>query len=109
MNEQYTTMNLPPMMRAGHSRDDISSADINSLLKGRSFGKKQEDAPFNIKPQVQEYSDEEMKELEEFCKKRGIIGLNFNGMNPRAILNMLKGKTSDRSSINETKRGLLNG
>jgi hypothetical protein len=50
-----------------------------------------------------------MKELEEFCKKRGIIGLNFNGMNPRAILNMLKGKTSDRSSINETKRGLLNG
>ena len=42
---------------------------------------------------IQEYNPEEVKELEEYCKQRGIIGVNFGGMSPRTVMNMLKGKT----------------
>ena len=113
MNEQYTTMNLPPMMRAGHSRDDISSADINSLLKGRTFGNKQvENDKFpqnNIQP-IEQYDSSEMKELEEFCQKRGIVGINFNGMRPSAVLRMLKAKTGFQQSEQQvSKKGLIHG
>lgn len=39
-----------------------------------------------------EHNQEDVKELEEFCTKYGILGLNFKNMNPKAILNMLKSK-----------------
>jgi hypothetical protein len=114
MNESWFSTNsmIPSMQANGRARPDLSADDINSLLKGRKFGNKQvSDDPFqqnNFKP-IEQYDPAEMRELEEFCQKRGIVGVNFNGIRPSAVLRMLKAKTGDRSSINETKRGLLNG
>jgi hypothetical protein len=111
MNEQYTTMNIPAMMTRGHSNDSVSSADIQSLLRGKSFGhqKQQEDKPFEMNPTIPDYNDADMQELQDYCTKRGILGVNFNGRDPKSILKMLKARMGDRTSINETKRGLLNG
>lgn len=111
MNEQYTTMSIPAMMPKGHSNDSVSSADIQSLLRGRSFGYQQsnEVKPFQMNPEIPAYNDADMNELQDYCQKRGIIGVNFNGRDPKSILKMLKAKMGDRASINETKRGLLNG
>lgn len=111
MNEQYTTMNISAMMTRGHSNDSVSSADIQSLLRGRSFGnqKQQAEKPFEMNPSIPEYNDADMNELQDYCSKRGILGVNFNGRDPKSILRMLKSRMGDRSSINETKKGLLNG
>ena len=114
MNESWFSTNsmIPSIKPNGHARPDLSADDINSLLKGRKFGNKQvenDQFPQNNFQPIEQYDSSEMKELEEFCQKRGIVGINFNGMRPSAVLRMLKAKTGDKSSINETKRGLLNG
>ena len=109
MNEQYTTMNLPAIMPRGHSNDSVSGADIQSLLRGRSFVSHQDIKPFEMNPAITDYNDADMQELQDYCSKRGILGVNFNGRDPKSILRMLKARMGDRSSINETKRGLLNG
>ena len=108
MNEAWTTMNLP-MMPTGHSRDDVSSDAINSLLRGRTFGaQRREDSSFEMNPSIPEYNEEDMKELQEYCQKRGIIGVNFGNRNPRAVLQMLKARMGERSEP-VSKRGLING
>jgi hypothetical protein len=108
MNEAWTTMNLP-MMPNGHSRNDVSSADINSLLRGRSFGNKgTEDKQFEMNPSIPQYSEEDMRELQEYCQKRGIIGVNFGNRNPKAILQMLKARMGERGEPT-LKRGILHG
>ncbi len=110
MNEQYTTMNISALMPKGHSNDSVSSADIQSLLRGRSFGhhKQQEEKPFEMNPSIPAYNDADMQELQDYCSKRGILGVNFNGRDPKSILRMLKARMGERSEpIN--KRGILNG
>lgn len=111
MNEHYTTMNLSALSPTGKGRDEVSASDIQSLLRGRSFGhhKQQEEKPFEMNPSIPAYNDADMQELQDYCSKRGILGVNFNGRDPRSILRMLKSRMGDRSSINETKKGLLNG
>jgi len=111
MNEQYTTMNISAMMPKSHSNDSVSSADIQSLLRGRSFGnhKQQAEKPFEMNPSIPDYNHADMQELQDYCSKRGILGVNFNGRDPKSILKMLKARMGDRTSINETKKGLLNG
>jgi hypothetical protein len=109
MNEHYTTMNLPAIMPRGHSNDSVSGADIQSLLRGRSFVSQQDIKPFEMNPAITDYNDADMQELQDYCSKRGILGVNFNGRDPKSILRMLKARMGDRSSINETKRGLLHG
>lgn len=108
MNEHYTTMNysIPAM---GHNNDSVSMSDINSLLRGRNFGSQKQDVPFEMNPSIPEYNEDDMQELQDYCSQRGILGVNFNGRDPKSILRMLKARMGDRSSINETKRGLLNG
>lgn len=108
MNEQWTTMNYS-MVPTGHSNDSVSSAAINSLLRGRTFGSKPvEDKPFEMNPAIPEYNEDDMRELQEYCAKRGILGVNFGNRNPRAVLQMLKARMGERSEpIN--KRGILNG
>jgi hypothetical protein len=49
-----------------------------------------------------------MKELQEYCQKHGILGVNFGNRNPRAVLQMLKARMGERSEPT-IKRGLLNG
>jgi hypothetical protein len=110
MNEHYTTMNLSAISLNGVGKDEVSASGINSLLRGKTFGTKAvEDKPFEMNPGIPAYNDEDMKELQDYCSKRGILGVNFNGRDPKSILRMLKARMGDRSSINETKRGLLHG
>ena len=107
MNESWPMMNTS--MLAPHKKPDpVSSADINSLLKGRTFHAAKEDVPFNMCPEIPVYDQNEMDELQAYCKMRGIIGVNFNGMNPRTVLNMLKGKTEGKHSP-KIQKGILHG
>ena len=53
------------------------------------------------------YNEEDIKELEEFCKKHGILGVNFKNMNPKSVLNMLKNKIGIREE--KSNRMVLNG
>jgi hypothetical protein len=110
MNESWPMMNTS-MLAPHKASPSVSSADIQSLLRGRSFGhhKQQEDKPFEMNPSIADYNDADMQELQDYCTKRGILGVNFNGRDPKSILKMLKARMGDRTSINETKRGLLNG
>ncbi len=110
MNEHYTTMNLSALSRTGKGRDEVSSSDINALLRGRSFGtRKVDDKSPEMNPSIPAYSDEDMKELQDYCAKRGIIGVNFNGMNPQAVLRMLKSKMGERNEQTVSKKGMLYG
>jgi hypothetical protein len=59
--------------------------------------------------QVVQYDPSEVTELEEFCAKYGILGVNFGKMSPRATLSMLKAKMGIRDSVNENKKILLKG
>lgn len=110
MNESWPMMNTN-MLAPHKASPAVSSADIQSLLRGRSFGhhKQQVDKPFEMNPSIPEYDGADMQELQDYCSKRGILGVNFNGRDPKSILKMLKARMGDRSSINETKKGLLNG
>ena len=115
MNESWFSTNsmIPSIKPNGHARPDLSADDINALLKGRTFGNKQvENDQFpqnNIQP-IEQYDSSEMKELEEFCQKRGIVGINFNGMRPSAVLRMLKAKTGFQQSEQQvSKKGLIHG
>lgn len=47
----------------------------------------------NTQPDLQNYDPKDVEELEQFCKSRGIIGVNFGSMSPKAVLNMLQKKT----------------
>lgn len=108
MNEHYTTMNysIPHM---GHNNDSVSMSDINSLLRGRSFGmSKMDEKPYEMNPPIPEYNEDDMKELQEYCQQRGILGVNFGGRNPKAVLQMLKARMGERNEP-IVKKGLLNG
>jgi len=110
-----TTAMLPPHQRS----EEVSSADLNSLLGGRTFGAYNHYVPpsaeetsfspiYPSKPYgPYKYSEDDLKELHDYCQKRGIIGVNFNNMHPRAVLDMLKEKQGMREQT--TKRGLING
>jgi hypothetical protein len=97
MNEQWNTMNLSMLRPNGKGKDEVSLSDINNLLKKRS----EESA-------ISDYNEDDVKELQKFCNEHGILGVNFGRMNPKAALNMLKGKMGIRNEP-VLKRGLING
>ena len=43
-------------------------------------------------PPIQEFPQQDIEELESFCRKYGIIGFNCGRMNPKAALRMLKSR-----------------
>jgi len=110
MNESWPMMNTS-MLAPHKASPAVSSADIQSLLRGRSLGYQQsnEVKPSEMNPSIPEYNNADMQELQDYCSKRGILGVNFNGRDPKSILKMLKARMGDRTSINETRKGLLNG
>lgn len=95
------------MMALAAPKEQVSASDLSGLLKGRRFGQKQA-AEVDMFPTISECDPLELKELEDYCKKRGIVGVNFNGMSPRAALNMLRGK-AEGTQRPQLKKGLLNG
>jgi len=108
MQENYPTLNWSTdTMAMAAPKEQVSASELNSLLKGRRFGQKQA-ADFDMCPPIPECDPEELRELEEYCKKRGIVGVNFNGMSPRAALNMLRGKVEGAHQA-PTKKGLIYG
>ena len=43
-------------------------------------------------PPIQEFPQQDIEELELFCRKYGIIGFNCGRMNPKSALRMLKSR-----------------
>ena len=41
-------------------------------------------------PTVQDYPQEIIQQIEDYCRKMGIVGFNYGRMNPYAALRMLK-------------------
>ena len=58
----------------------------NALVKRKKQG---EDTTL---PPIQEFPQQDIEELESFCRKYGIIGFNCGIMNPKAALRMLKSR-----------------
>lgn len=58
----------------------------NALVKRKKQG---EDTTL---PPIQEFPQEDIEELESFCRKYGILGFNCGRMNPKAALRMLKSR-----------------
>ena len=55
---------------------------------------------------VPQHNEDDVKELEDFCLKHGIVGFNCGRMNPKAALQMLKSKIGYREPA---KKQVLNG
>lgn len=108
MQENYNNLNWTTnTMAMATPKEQVSASDLDGLLKGRRFGQKQA-TEADMCPVMSECDPVELQELEDYCKKRGIVGVNFNGMSPRATLNMLRGKV-EGTQRTQTKKGLLNG
>jgi len=67
--------------------------------------KQREEDPHSF-PTV-EYDQNDIKELEEFCKQYNILGFNCGKMTPKAALNMLKNKLGIITEKTENKKILL--
>lgn len=105
MNESWPTMTTMGLMGVGKPSPEVSETELDALLGGRKFGQGTTDLPMEMNPPVENFDESEMQELEAFCRARGIVGVNFNGMRPAAVLKMLKGKMGMHE--NTTKKGLL--
>ena len=65
-------------------------------------------------PPKEEYKNEDIKALEEFCKKHGIMAMNFGNIPPSSALRMLKSKMGIQEApvtplTNNNKKSLLLG
>ncbi len=77
----------------------------NALVKRKKQG---EDTTL---PPIQEFPQEDIEELELFCRKYGILGFNCGRMHPKAALRMLKSRMGipiEEATPVKTK-SLLNG
>ena len=87
--------------------NNVPEFDPYKLLLKR---KQHQEEPISI-PNIQ-YNESDVKELEEFCQKYGILGVNFKNMNPKSILNMLKSKmgiVDTESIIKQSNKTMLYG
>jgi len=82
--------------------NNVPEFDPYQLLLKR---KKQDENPIEEIPVVS-FDEEDVKELEEFCKTHGILGINFKNMNPKSVLRMLKNKMG---ILEETTKSVLLG
>jgi hypothetical protein len=58
---------------------------------------------------VNEWPENDLKELEEFCRQHGIIAFNPGRMGPRAALRMLKGRMGIQEQPKPTQKTILLG
>ena len=66
------------MMKRKQAQDDLESGEL---------------------PEVTQYDPKDVKEIEDFCAKMGIVGFNFRGMSPKAALAMLRGQCGMPSDV----------
>ena len=114
MTENYNNLNwTTDMMAMAAPKEQVSASDLNGLLKGRRFGQNptllSPDVPSNNFPLYNEFEQADMVELDEYCKKRGIIGLNLGNMAPRAALDMLRGKVEGTARVETIRKKLIYG
>jgi hypothetical protein len=63
----------------------------------------------NVAPEVRR-DDGAQKDLEEYCTRHGILGVNCGNMDPRVALQMIKGRVGDRSeAISKPQKQVLRG
>ena len=100
MSDEYRPLELPSF--------NINNNDpVWAMMVKR---KKQEET--GQLPTPDEYNKREVQELQDFCAKYGILGLDFRGMNPKAVLRMLKNKMGVIESgvpASPTSKTLLKG
>ncbi len=122
VDQSWTTMD---MGRFFSEKNAVTDEQLSSLLRGKKFSPPQGsvyDRPYDVKVPVkidqhvwnETDNQEDIEELEAFCKKSGIIGVNFGKMSPRQVLNMLKGRRVPPTGPYEStkissQKGLLNG
>ena len=83
---------------------------LNDPIFQNLVRRKQQGEDTNLPP-IQEFPQQDINELESFCRKYGIIGFNCGRMHPRAALRMLKmkmGVPNEEKPIVEN-RSLLKG
>jgi hypothetical protein len=95
--EEYPTIRTPFNI-SGHVHDPIYSM----MLKR----KQQEESDASLPPQVN-YANDDIIELEEFCRTHGILGFNCGNMHPKAALRILRGKMGIPTTENIIKPKLL--
>ena len=83
---------------------------LNDPIFQNLVRRKQQGEDANLPP-IQEFPQQDINELESFCRKYGIIGFNCGRMHPKAALRMLKmrmGIPNEEKPIVENK-SLLKG
>lgn len=80
--EEYPTM--PSMF------DRMISA-VPDPIHAMMVKRRQKQDSGELPPEVK-YADDDIKQLEEFCRQYGILGFNCGSMHPKLALRMLKAK-----------------
>jgi len=83
---------------------------LNDPIFQNLVRRKQQGEDTNLPP-IQEFPQQDINELESFCRKYGILGFNCGRMHPKAALRMLKmrmGIPNEEKPIVENK-SLLKG
>jgi hypothetical protein len=60
-------------------------------------------------PKVEPHNKSDVDALQEFCKRHGIIGMNFGHMSPRAALSMLRSRFGETTNFVKKEKVLLKG
>jgi hypothetical protein len=84
---------MASMMEKNEITPHVAKEGEFDPLKAFKKRKQEDEQPLGFTPDnVIEYNQDDIRELEEYCKSRGIIGVGFGKMSPKSILNMLKNK-----------------
>ena len=112
--EEYPTFNTPDfetllanriMSRnnQGETAIPTNTSDPYQMMLRKKKGETEPILDF-----TQQWPSEDIKALEDFCKRNGIIGFRVGKLNPKTALSMLKKQVGDFSEIPLSDR-LING
>ena len=100
----FSTQNFPLLQQQAQNEYDKVGADkINNLLRGKKISGEEKLEPQKF------YNEDAVKELQDYCQRMNIMGINFGNRDPREILRMLKGRLEPHKQINENKKQILQG
>lgn len=88
--------NMGAMQTRVMAKSNDSGFDPYQTMLSRK--KRQEDPIADQEPVGKQHNDGDIKALEEFCQKYGILGFNCGNMSPRAALTFLKAKMGVRET-----------
>lgn len=100
----FSTSNFPHGAQPRSSEYDKVSPDQLNLLLNKTKISSDE-----FIPSEKTYNQSDVKELEDYCTRMNILGVNFGNRDPREVLRMLKGRLEPHKQLNENKKQLLQG